>query len=121
MSFSKNVFKSFGKFKIPEDTKITFISPGLDISALSDSEGVSFFSDLEKFNLKLVPEGTSLGFVQGSINQVQVHSEFEEDLFSELFYLDDGKLIVKTAFYAAMVTKDVEVPSLTAFLFFKKT
>lgn len=118
--FKKSVFKSFGKFKIPKETKISFISPGQEISTLSNSQGVAFFSDLEKFNLKLVPEGTSLGFIHGSLNQVNIQSEFEEDLFSELFLIEKQNLIVKNDFYAAMVTKDVEVAKADCFFYFLK-
>jgi succinylglutamate desuccinylase len=117
--FTHSVFKSFGKFRIPESTNIVFKKREKP-NIFKETNLVWFFDDLEKFNLKLVPTGEKIGEILGSKDQVRIESEFSEDLFEELFELKGTEIIVKHEFYAAMVTKNVEVAKSDCFFYFLK-
>lgn len=119
--FKNNVFKSFGKFKLNSSTNIRFIDRDSKEKLDLQGDGVAFFNDLEKFNLKILPKGEKLGYIFGDVEQVKTVSEFDEDLFDDLFLLNkNSELVVKDDFYAAMVTKDIEVAKADCFFYFLK-
>ena len=117
-TFSGNIYKSFGKFKIPKETSVNFISRDSSLETFTTNE-VLFFDDLEKYNLKLVPKDTMFGYMGiRSINCVRAESEFGEDIFQEYFKIENDTIISTKEFYAAMITKNIDVAKSDCFFYF---
>ena len=115
--FKEKIFKSIGKFKIPEGSNISFIPREEPLILGELSNQVLFFNDLEQFNLKLMYEKTKLGYICGSKTQVEVLGEFGEDLFDDFFTIEENQLVTKKDLYVAMVTKNITVAKEDCFLY----
>jgi succinylglutamate desuccinylase len=94
------LFHTIGRIKIDRNTSVTFGDSG--------TENLVLREDIDSLNFDLISEGTVLGKINDK-SKISVIDNQDKMVTSKFFKFDSAEIEVITAFYPAMLTKDVYV------------
>ena len=85
------------------------VPDGVPFGFSPDGPGIRFLDDLDRFNFRELPEGTTLGRVPDGAVPLTVIGEQGEDLRDQYFRVCDGELMTTRRVMPSMLSLDAEV------------
>jgi hypothetical protein len=96
------VFHTIGRIIVSKDASIDFIN------SLESKSDLSIVPTIDAKNFKVIKKGSQIGFAK-DMSSILVEDNKGQDITSDFFKIEEGKLLTNRIFIPSMFTKDIYV------------